>query len=186
MTANLGDDPVGTFASVGKPVSGVSVRVLDELGEPVPTGSVGELAVSSPALTAGYIDAAELTAEAFRDGEFVTGDLGMVDAEGRVFVTGRKKLLIDVGGYKVDPIEVEDVVVSHPGVGEAIVVGVAGANPGEELVKAVVVATEDCDDREIIRFCRERLANYKVPQVIEFREEIPKSPMGKVLRKYLV
>ncbi|HZO37495.1 MAG TPA: AMP-binding protein [Solirubrobacteraceae bacterium] len=186
LTANLDGDPVDTFASVGKPVSGVGVRILDDLGEPVPTGSIGELAVSSPALTAGYLDTAELTAEAFRDGEFITGDLGMVDDEGRVFLTGRKKLLIDVGGYKVDPIEVEDVVLSHPGVDEAVVVGVAGDNPGEELVKAVVVVTDNSDSREIIRFCRERLANYKVPHVVEFREEIPKSPMGKVLRKYLI
>jgi long-chain acyl-CoA synthetase len=137
-------------------------------------------------MTNGYSDMEELNREAFRDGYFHTGDLGRLDEEGRLYLTGRKKLLIEVGGYKVDPIEVQDVVVAHPKVREAVVVGAEGGVPGEELVKAVVVPNEDVDDRELVEFCRERLANFKVPQIVEFREEIPKSPLGKVLRKYLV
>ena len=91
-----------------------------------------------------------------------------------------------MGGYKVDPIEVQDVVLAHPKVQEAVVVGAEGRVAGEELVKAVVVPSDDLDDRELMEFCRERLANFKVPQIVELREEIPKSPLGKVLRKYLV
>jgi long-chain acyl-CoA synthetase len=186
LTANLDDDPIGTFASVGAPFGDVRVRILGEQGEPLPIGDFGEIAVSSPALTDGYTDSPELSADVFRDGEFVTGDLGYLDDQGRLYITGRKKLLIDVGGYKVDPIEVEDVLALHPAVSEAIVVGVPGDNPGEEVVKGVVVLSAESDGREIIRFCRERLANYKVPQTVEFRDEIPKNPMGKILRKYLI
>ena len=91
-----------------------------------------------------------------------------------------------MGGYKVDPIEVEDVVVTHPRVAEAVVVGVATKVQGEEQIKAVVVPSDEVDERELIGFCQQHLANFKVPQVVEFREEIPKSPLGKILRKYLI
>ena len=124
--------------------------------------------------------------QAFRDGFFLSGDLGRLDAEGRLTITGRKKLLIEVGGYKVDPIEVEDVVVTHPKVAEAVVVGVGTKVQGEEQIKAVVVPSDEMDERDLIGFCQQRLANFKVPQVVEFREEIPKSPLGKILRKYLI
>ncbi|MEK6228434.1 MAG: AMP-binding protein [Actinomycetota bacterium] len=186
LTANLDEDPVGTFESAGRPVAGVEVRIEDEEGEPAPSGTVGEVAVRSPALTSGYTDLEELNRQAFRDGFFLSGDLGRLDEDGRLTITGRKKLLIEVGGYKVDPIEVEDVVGAHPKVRQAVVVGVETKVPGEEQIKAVVVPSEDVDERELIGFCQQRLANFKVPQVVEFREEIPTSPLGKILRKYLV
>jgi long-chain acyl-CoA synthetase len=186
LTANLDEDPVASFESVGPPVDGVEVRIEDEEGALLPAGEVGEVAVRSPGLTNGYSDMEELNRQAFRDGFFLTGDLGCLDGEGRLTITGRKKLLIEVGGYKVDPIEVEDVVAAHPKVGEAVVVGVAGEIQGEELVKAVVVPSDELEERELISFCQERLANYKVPRLVELREEIPKSPLGKILRKYLV
>jgi long-chain acyl-CoA synthetase len=186
LTANMDDDPDASFESVGQPVDGVEVRIEDEDGESVPTGSIGEVAVRSPGLTSGYADMPELNSQVFREGFFITGDLGQLDDAGRLTITGRKKLLIEVGGYKVDPIEVEDVVVAHPKVGEAVVVGVPGKVAGEEVVKAVVVPSDTVEERELITFCQERLANFKVPQVVEFREEIPKSPLGKILRKYLI
>ncbi len=186
LTANMDPDPVATFESVGKPVDGVQVRIEDDDGEQVPTGSIGEVAVNAPGLTDGYADNEELNSQVFREGHFITGDLGKLDEEGRLTITGRKKLLIEVGGYKVDPIEVEDVVVAHPKVGEAVVVGVPGKVAGEEVVKAVVVPSDALEEREVIAYCQEHLANFKVPQVVEFREEIPKSPLGKILRKYLI
>jgi long-chain acyl-CoA synthetase len=186
LTANMDDDPVASFESVGKPVDGVEVVIEDDDGAPVGPGTVGEIAVRSPGLTSGYSDMEELNKQAFRDGFFLSGDLGMLDEDGRLTITGRKKLLIEVGGYKVDPIEVEDVVIAHPKVTEAVVVGVASKVQGEELVKAVVVPGDELDERELIGFCQQRLANFKVPQVVEFREEIPKSPLGKILRKYLI
>jgi long-chain acyl-CoA synthetase len=185
LAANLDGDPVATFASVGAAIGDVQIQVVDEAGAPLPTGEVGEVTVASPAMTSGYADLPEVNAVAFAGGRFQTGDLGMLDDDGRLTITGRRKLLIEVGGYKVDPIEVEDVVGAHPKVAEAVVVGVPGNGAGE-IVKAVIVSREQLGEREVADYCRERLANYKVPQVIELRDEIPKSPLGKVLRKYLV
>jgi long-chain acyl-CoA synthetase len=175
LTVNLDEDPLPTAASAGKPVGRVSVEIVD-----------GEVVIRSPALTRGYAGMDELNRQVFRDGWFYTGDLGRLDDEGRLYLLGRKKLLIQVAGYKVDPIEVEDVVVSHPRVRDVVVVGVKGRVEGEEAVKAVVVPDDGLRERELIGFCRERLAAYKVPQIVEVRDEIPKSPLGKVLRKYLV
>ncbi len=175
LTANLDDDPIASRASAGRPVGEVGVRIED-----------GEIAVRSPAMTRGYSDADVLNRQVFRDGWFLTGDVGSVDDSGRLFVTGRKKRLIEVAGHKVDPVEVEDVVLAHPRVREVVVVGVRARTGGEETVKAVVVAGEGCGERDVIEFCRERLASFKVPQVVELRDEIPRSPLGKVLRKYLV
>jgi long-chain acyl-CoA synthetase len=188
ISANMSADPVATFESVGAPLEGVRIEILDDDGAPLPVGEEGEVTVAGPAMTDGYAGEGmdEVNATAFRDGRFFTGDLGRLDQEGLLYISGRKKLLIEVGGYKVDPIEVQDVLVEHPGVSEAIVVGVDGRVEGEEMVKAVVVPGEECDAKELTAFCRERLANFKVPQTIEFRDEIPKSPLGKVLRKYLV
>jgi long-chain acyl-CoA synthetase len=186
LTANLDEDPVASFESVGKPVDGVEVLIEDDEGQLVPPDTVGEIAVRSPGLTNGYADMPDLNRQVFRDGFFLSGDLGKVDEQGRLTITGRKKLLIEVGGYKVDPIEVEDVVIAHPKVSEAVVVGVATKVPGEEQIKAVVVPTDEIEEKELIGFCQQRLANFKVPQVVEFREEIPKSPLGKILRKYLI
>jgi long-chain acyl-CoA synthetase len=186
MSANVSDDPVSTFESVGAPLGDVRFEILDDDGAGLQAGEVGEIAVASPAMTDGYADLEDVSREAFRDGCFVTGDLGSLDEQGRLYIKGRKKLLIELGGYKVDPIEVEDVVSAHEKVEEVVVVGVPGASAGEEVVKAVVVPREECEERELIEFCRDRLANYKVPRQVEFRDEIPKSPLGKVLRKYLV
>jgi long-chain acyl-CoA synthetase len=186
ISANTSDDPVATSASVGAPLRGVQVEILDEDGAPLPVGEIGEVAVTSPAASHGYADAEEASREAFQDGRYLTGDLGRLDSRGTLYLEGRTKLLIEVGGYKVDPVEVQDVVAEHPSVAEVIVVGVTGDSEGEEAVKAVVVPARDCHQDELIAFCRERLANYKVPRTVEFRDEIPTSPIGKVLRKYLV
>lgn len=186
IAANLNDDPVSTFESVGTPVKGVTVEIVDDDGDAVAAGEVGEVTVASPSSTLGYGDLPELNAVAFRDGRFFTGDLGRLDENGMLFLEGRKKLLIETGGFKVDPIEVEAVINDHPAVAESVVVGVDTEVPGEQKVKAVVVLDGECEERELIAFCRERLANFKVPQSVEFRDEIPKSPLGKVLRKYLV
>jgi long-chain acyl-CoA synthetase len=186
VTVNVDPDPRGTAGSVGTPIEGVELSIADESGEPVEEGRIGEVLIRSAAMTPGYADAEELNAEAFRDGWFRSGDRGRIDDQGRLFLTGRTKRLIDVRGDKVDPIEVEDVLAVHPKVGEVVVVGVESELPGEELIKAVVVPAGDCQERELIRYCRERLADYKVPSRVEFREEIPTGPGGKVLRKYLL
>jgi long-chain acyl-CoA synthetase len=186
MTINLDPDPVATSASVGTPVPGVEVVIVDDAGLPVAGGEEGEVTVRGPAIADGYADADEVSRAAFRDGRYFTGDLGRVDAEGRLFITGRKKLFIEVAGHKVDPVEVQDVLEAHPKIREAVVVGVKGKVEGEEIVKAAIVPVDGCEQREVIAFCQQRLANFKVPQIVEFRDEIPKSPLGKTLRKYLI
>src|SRR3954451_7872903 len=186
MTINVDPDPVATSASVGTAVPGVEIVALDDSGDRVTAGEEGEFAVRGPAVARGYAGMDELSRETFRDGWYFTGDLGRIDAEGRVFITGRKKLFIELAGNKVDPLEVEDVLAAHPKVREMVVVGVKGRVDGEEIVKAAVVPVNGCEPRELIAFCQQRLANFKVPQIVEFRDEIPKSPLGKILRKYLV
>jgi long-chain acyl-CoA synthetase len=187
VTVNADGDPWATARTVGRPLPGVELEILDPAGAPLDPGRIGEVAIRSPAMTRGYggVDDA-VNRAAFAGGRFLTGDRGRVDEHGRLVLTGRRKLLIDVCGDKVDPIEVEDVLAVHPKVREVVVVGVPSGVVGEEQVKAVVVADERCGDRELIRFCRERLANHKVPRLVEFRGEIPRSPLGKVLRKDLV
>ena len=187
VTVNLDADPRATAASVGRPIPGAEVMILDPAGAALERGRIGEIAIRGAGMMRGYAGVDErVNRDAFRDGWFLTGDRGRFDDEGRLVITGRRKLLIDVRGDKVDPIEVEDVLAVHPKVREVVVVGVAGEVEGEDLVKAVVVPERPCTERELIRFCRERLANYKVPQLVELREEIPTSSLGKVLRKYLV
>ena len=186
VTVNLDADPHATAGSVGRPLEGVELQVVDDAGQPLDPGRVGEILFASTAMTPGYSGLDELNREAFRDGSFVSGDRGRMDEEGRLFITGRRKLLIDVRGDKVDPIEIEDVLAVHPKVEQVVVVGVDSGVEGEQLVKAVVVPAGECGERELIRYCRERLADYKVPQRVEFLDEIPLSAAGKVLRKYLI
>ena len=187
VSINLDEQPEKTWNSVGVPMKNVEIKIIDDEGKELPNGTSGEVAIASSALTTGYHNLPELNQQAFRDGKFFTGDLGMIDEEGRLYITGRKKILIDTGGRKVDPIEIEDVLVSHSKVKEAVVVGVKGPFAGE-IVKAVIVLknSQDCPEQEITSYCKERLAEFKVPKIIEFRDEIPKSPLGKILRKALV
>lgn len=189
VAINLDDDAVGTAESVGRPVRNVEIRIRDEHGAPCPPGVAGEIVIASPALTAGYHGRAERSNEAFRDGRFHTGDLGRLDDEGRLTITGRLKLFVSTPAGKVDPGEVESCIGSHPDVEEAVVVAVP-ARGGAENVKAVVVARGGREHgalrRELIRRCSERLAQYKIPRVVEFREEIPRSAVGKILRGKLV
>jgi long-chain acyl-CoA synthetase len=184
VSADLDADPVP--ASVGHAIPGVELATLGPDGQRLGPDRTGEIAVRGPGVTGGYAGVPDaVNRQAFSDGWFRTGDRGRLDAAGRLFITGRSKLLIDVMGDKVDPIEVEDVLAVHPKVREVVVVGVAGPVEGEQLLKAVVVADERCGERELIRYCHERLANYKVPRLVEFRDEIPRSALGKVLRNNL-
>jgi long-chain acyl-CoA synthetase len=186
VSANLDEDPWATWRSVGRPLEGVEVNVLGPGGEPAAEGRIGELAVRSPAMTRGYASLPEVNRELFAGGWFATNDRGRLDEQGRLYIAGRKQLLIDVKGDKVDPTEVEDVLAVHPSIREVVVVGIESGAEGEDLIKAVVVPDGPCQARELIRFARERLSNYKVPQMVEFRDEIPRSASGDVLRKYLV
>ena len=182
---NRDDQPQKSYASVGTPMQNVEIRIVDEERKPLTDGEIGEIVIQSEALAAGYDNMPELTQQVFDNGSFFTGDLGKKDNAGRIFITGRQKILIDSGGYKVDPIEIEAVLMSHPGIREAVVVGIKDSAAGEKI-KAVIVSHGDCHASAIRSFCKEKLAEYKIPKIIEFMDEIPKSPVGKILRKELV
>jgi long-chain acyl-CoA synthetase len=196
VTINLADDVDATAGSVGRPMKGVEVAVVGENGESLGPGQTGEICFSSPALTTGYDSDDPAVNRVFRDGWFRTGDLGHLDDAGSLYVTGRSKLFISTSGFKVDPFEVENVLCRHPAVAEVVVVGGRGAR-GEEVVKAVVVRADPAGEggagigdaelrHELLSLCRAELAVFKVPRIVEFRPEIPRSPLGKILRKYLV
>jgi long-chain acyl-CoA synthetase len=172
------------FGSVGRPVSNVVVRVFGEDDEEVRAGDTGELAVRSPSMTTGYYGLPEETARVFKNGYYFTGDLGLIDEGGYIYITGRRKFLINVGGFKVDPGEVENLLSQHPDIAEAAVLGVTDGR-GNERVKAVIVARRPMEVKDVLGFCRERIAEYKVPALVEFRRELPRSPTGKILREQL-
>ena len=172
--------------SVGKPTAGMEVRLIDGTGRPVLDGESGDLVVRSPVVMLGYLDEPEATAAALRDGWLHTGDTARRDAEGFYTLVGRRGLQINVGGMKVTPEEVEAVLEHHPGVREVVVVPQPDRARGEVLRAIVVPEGATPDAQELRRFCRARLAGYKVPRVIVFRREpLPRSAFGKVLRQQL-
>ena len=161
--------------------------ILDENGAPLPLGEVGEIALRGPQIMRGYWKRPEETAKVLTpDGWLRTGDMGVMDERGSIRITDRKKDMIIVSGFKVFPNEVEDVLTMHPGVLEAAAIGVPDARAGE-AVKAVVVRRDPAlTEAEVLAFCRQHLTGYKVPRVIEFRDEpLPKTTIGKILRRAL-
>lgn len=187
ISINLDKNSEETWNSVGIPPKNVEIEIIGEHGNRLATGAVGEVVIKSPTLTKGYYNLPKLNQQAFKNGTFLTGDLGRCDSAGRLYITGRKKILIDTGGRKVDPVEVEDILSSHSKVKEAVVIGVKEPHSGE-IVKAIIVPNklEEFSEQELFSYCKERLAEFKVPKIVELRDEIPKSPLGKILRKHLV
>jgi long-chain acyl-CoA synthetase len=177
-------NPTG-LDSVGLPMENVRIDILREDGSRVGSGEVGEVAIQSPAMPDGYFRQPELTRQKFRQGYFWPGDYGRKDTDGYLYIEGRAEWIVSSSGRKVDPREVEAVIATFPKVREVVVVGVPGYL-GEQAVKAVVVAREACHQRDILAFCRERLSDFKIPRIVEFVPEIPRSASGKILRKYLV
>jgi long-chain acyl-CoA synthetase len=179
-------DPKSGAFSVGVPVFNFDVRVADEEGVDVPVGEVGELLMRGPAVVPGYWQQPEETAHAFPNGELRTGDVGFMDDDGWFYIVDRRKDQINAAGYKIWPREVEDVLYEHPAVREAAVVGVPDPYRGE-TVKAFVSlkAGEEPSEEELISFCKERMAAYKYPRIVEVVDELPKTASGKVLRREL-
>lgn len=174
--------------SVGIPVQNCECRVVDTAsGETLPQGEIGEIAVKGPMIVDGYWQNPEETANAFRDdGFFLTGDVGLMDEAGWFYIIDRTKDMIIASGFKVWPREVEDVLYQHPAVREAAVVGIKDTYRGE-TVKAFIALNEGMrtEPKEIISFCKERLAAYKYPRELEIIDEIPKTVTGKFLRRAL-
>ncbi|WP_338819021.1 Long-chain-fatty-acid--CoA ligase [Moorella thermoacetica] len=179
-------DGVRKPGSIGIPLPGMEVRLVDDDDREVPRGEVGELVVRGPNVMAGYYNHPEETAAALRGGWLHTGDLARQDEDGYFYIVDRKKDLIILGGFNVYPREVEEVLLTHPAVLEAAVVGVGDPVKGE-TVKAYVVLKEgeSADRRQLQDFLKEHLALYKIPRLFEFVPELPKSPTGKVMKKLL-
>ncbi|UCF37015.1 MAG: acyl--CoA ligase [Acidobacteriota bacterium] len=185
ISANLEYDPEPSLRAVGKPVQGVEVSVYLDDGSLAAPGEMGEFGVRSPGVVGGYLDLPELNRVTFREGYFLTGDLGRKEEDGTLFLLGRKKFFINKGGYKINPAEIEEVLETYPAVAEVAVIGVP-TPLGDEKVKAVVICRTPCQEVELIDHCRGKIADFKIPSVIEFRDELPKTATGKIRKKMLL
>ncbi len=184
ISVNLQDPADERLESVGLPLDGISIEIWEEDGNPVTSGEEGEVVIASPHAITAYDGNPGATAASFRDGHYLSGDLGVKDADGYLTLTGRKKFFINRGGFKVNPNEVEKAILGHPRVTEVVVLG-APSSFGDEVVRCVIVRDGPCTEDEIVEHCRTRIADYKVPSLIEFRDDLPKSPTGKILRSEL-
>jgi long-chain acyl-CoA synthetase len=186
--ALIATNPVGRekAGSVGLPVEGTDVQILDDEGRPVPSGEVGEICARSPGVMRGYWRSPEATSEALRDGWLRTGDLGYQDEEGYLFIVDRKKDLIIRGGFNVYPRDVEDVLLEHPAIERAGVIGRPDEKSGEEVVAFVSLRPEaQATGEELVHWGRERIGGYKYPREVHIVDEVPLTGVGKVDRKAL-
>ncbi len=174
------------IGSIGKPFPGQEMKVLDDAGNELPQGKVGELCIRGGNVMKGYLRKPEANAETLRNGWLHTGDMAYMDEEGYFFIVDRKKEMIIRGGENIYPKEIDNLLFSHPKILEAAVVGVPDPIMGEE-VKAFIVpkAGVNLTPEEVREFCRKNLASFKVPRYIEFIEELPKNIIGKTLKKHL-
>jgi long-chain acyl-CoA synthetase len=176
------------LGSVGLPLPGVDAKVVDEEGKEVPLGEVGELIVKGPNVMKGYWNRPDETQKALKDGWLFTGDLARMDQDGYFYIVDRKKDMIIAGGYNIYPREVEEVLYGHEAVQEAAVVGVPDPYRGETVAAFIVLKEAyrgKVTEKDIEAFCRANLAAYKVPRIIQFREGLPKSSVGKILKREL-
>jgi long-chain acyl-CoA synthetase len=173
------------IGSVGIPVASTDAKVVDEAGQEVPIGEAGELLIKGPQVMAGYWQRPDETAKALRDGWLWTGDVAKRDEDGFFYIVDRKKDMILVSGFNVFPNEIEEVLVAHPKVLEAAVIGVPDAGSGEAVKAFVVPRDQSLTIDELRKHCSEQLTNYKRPRHFEFRKDLPKSNVGKILRREL-
>jgi len=184
-TANRSDTEKFT-GTIGLPVSSTEIAILDDEGKHLPVGATGEIAIRGPQVMAGYWNRPDETAKVMTpDGFFRTGDIGIMDSEGFTKIVDRKKDMILVSGFNVYPNEVEGVVAAHPGVLECAAVGVPDEYAGEAVKLFVVKKDPALTERDIMDFCKEQLTGYKKPKYIEFRTDLPKTNVGKILRREL-
>ena len=174
--------------TVGVPVPDTDVKIVDveDSTKTLDIGEAGEIAIKGPQIMMGYYKKPEETENALKDGWFFTGDIGKFDEDGYLSIVDRKKDMIIAGGYNIYPVELDDVLMGHPKILEACAIGIPHEYRGE-TVKAFIVVKEGetLTEEEITAYCKEKLAAYKVPKIFEFIEELPKSAVGKVLRRKL-
>jgi long-chain acyl-CoA synthetase len=174
--------------SIGIPWPDTDVRLVDveEGKEEVPRGRPGEIIIRSPLIMKGYWNKPEETALHIRDGWLYTGDIAVRDEDDYFFIVDRKKDMIIAGGYNIYPREIDEVLYQHPKIKDAVTIGLPDAYRGETVKSYIVVKPgETLTEEEVLAFCKEKLAPYKRPKFIEFRSDVPKSAVGKILRKQL-
>jgi long-chain acyl-CoA synthetase len=181
---HLDHEPVP--GSIGRPIWGVEMRCLDSNGAEVPNGELGEIVIRGHNVMKGYYRRSEATADSIRNGWFHTGDIAYRDEHGFFFIKDRVKDMIIRGGFNVYPREIEEVLYGHPAIAEAAVIGVPDEALGEEI-KAVVALKpgQQANEADLINYCKERVAAYKYPRTIEFRDTLPKTATGKILKREL-
>jgi long-chain acyl-CoA synthetase len=185
LTCNRGDIAAWT-SSIGLPLPSTDISIRNDEGHELPAGEQGEICARGPQVMPGYWRRPDETARAMTaDGFFRTGDIGVMDADGSVRIVDRKKDMISVSGFKVFPNEVEDVAMSHGGLLECAVIGIPDGHSGEVPKLFAVRKDPALTEADLRRFLAAQLAAYKVPHMIEFRSELPKTPVGKILRRAL-
>jgi acyl-CoA synthetase (AMP-forming)/AMP-acid ligase II len=181
-----GDDVETIATTVGRPRPGFEIRIADDSGVDVPDGEPGEVMVRGGSVMLGYLDDPEATRHALSaDGWLRTGDIGLVDRAGCLRIVGRAKDMFIVGGFNAYPAEIENALLRHPGIAQAAVIGVADDRLGEVGMAFVVTGSADLTGPDIIRWCRDQMANYKVPREVELVDELPLNATGKVLKDVL-
>jgi len=179
-------DGIRKPGSVGVPLPGVEVAIFDEADNILPINAIGEIVVRGDNVMLGYLNQPQATAEVMTSGWYHTGDMGKIDEDGYVYILDRKKDMIITAGFNVYPREVEEVLLTHPAVAEACVIGIMDAKRGEEVLAVIVLKPEaTIAERELSAYCRERMANYKVPRKVILRESLPKGGKGVVVKRLL-
>lgn len=178
-------DGTARLGSIGLPIPSTDVRIVDEEGQVCATGEIGELQVKGPQVMIGYYDKPEDTASTLVDGWLCTGDMAKMDVDGYFQIVDRKKDMILVSGFNVYPNEVEDTLCAHPKVLECAAIGIPHDKSGEVVKVFVVKKDKSLNEKQVLAYCKENMTGYKVPKEIEFRKDLPKSNVGKILRKEL-
>lgn len=179
-------DETGRIGTIGLPISSTDLRIVDDSGLPVPQGTVGEIQIKGPQVMKGYYNRPEETNKTItEDGWLCTGDIGLMEEGGFFKIVDRKKDMILVSGFNVFPNEIEEVIAAHPKVLETAAIGVPNEKSGEVVKLFIVKKDSSLNEKEIIAYCREHLTGYKVPKSVEFKNELPKSNVGKILRRVL-
>jgi len=172
--------------TIGLPVPGTEVLILDDSGLEVPYGTPGEICIRGPQVMVGYWNMAEETKNVFTaDGFFKSGDIGVMNEEGYIKIVDRKKDMIVVSGFKVFPNELEEVISMMPGVLECAAIGVPNEETGESVKIFIVRSSPSLTEEDILNYCKKEFTNYKRPKYIEFRDDLPKTNVGKILRREL-
>ena len=181
-------NPIGGMnkpGTVGIPIPSTDIQIMDDEGQALPTGGIGELCVKGPQVMLGYYNKPEESLGVLKDGWLLTGDIASIDEDGYIKIVDRKKDMILVSGFNVYPNEIEDTVTLHPKIADAAAIGIPHDKSGEVVKLFVVKKDKSLTEDEVLQYCKENMTGYKVPKQIEFRDELPKTNVGKILRRAL-